>query len=76
MQNGLSGCYKLSKGKRCYRFGWGEGSIFRSYKGLRQGDPLFPVLFNFVADVLSAMLSKASRGGFVSGLVPELVEED
>ena len=54
----------------------GRGSIFGSYKGLRQGDPLSPVLFNFVADVLSTTLNKASREGLVSGVVLELVEGD
>lgn len=51
-----------------------EGNIFRSFKGLRQGDPLSPLLFNLVADALSAMLSRACSAGVIKGLVPCLFE--
>ena len=51
-----------------------EGDYFRSFKGLRQGNPLSPLLFNLVADALSAMLSRACATGMVKGLVPHLVE--
>jgi len=51
-----------------------RGEFFRSYKGLRQGDPLSPLLFNLVADALSAMLSRACVAGIINGLVPNLVD--
>ena len=51
-----------------------EGTFFRRFKGLRQGDPLCPLLFNLVADALSAMLLRACATGMVKGLVPHLVE--
>ena len=51
-----------------------RGDFFRSYKGLRQGNPLSPLLFNFVGDALSAMLSSAARAGDLQGVIPQLVE--
>ena len=50
------------------------GAYFKSYKGLRQGDPLSPMLFNLVGDALSEILNMAKVKGIVKGLVPELVE--
>jgi hypothetical protein len=36
---------------------------------VRQGDPLSPLLFNFVPDVLTKMIDKASKNILVSGLL-------
>lgn len=44
-------------------------------KGLKQGDPIFPLLFNLVADVFSKMLIKASHHGLISGLLTNIVPE-
>jgi hypothetical protein len=50
------------------------GKYFRSYKGLRQGDPLSPHLFNLVADGLAAILKRAAERGVLEGVTPNLVE--
>lgn len=45
-----------------------EGSpttSFRSGRGIRQGDPLSPMLFNMVADYLSRMLMTKVEDGFI-----------
>lgn len=49
------------------------GNYFRTYKGLRQGDPLSPLLFSLVGDTLSMMLDRARQCGDIRGLVLDLV---
>jgi hypothetical protein len=52
-----------------------DSSYFRPGKGLRQGDPLSPLLFNLVVDVFTRMLSKAVRQHYLSGLMTDLYPE-
>ena len=51
------------------------GHNFQTSKGHRQGDPLSPILFNLVADMLAILVSKAMNGGQFRGLVPNLVND-
>lgn len=43
-----------------------ENDFFLTGKGLRQRDPLSPLLFNLVVDVLTNMSAKTARGVNVS----------
>jgi hypothetical protein len=50
------------------------GEFFGTHKGLRQGGPLPPLLFNLVVDALTSILRKGSQEGLIKGLIPELVD--
>lgn len=49
------------------------GPYIKSDKGARQGDPLSPILFNFVADCLTRMILQAQENGLVVGLVDHII---
>jgi hypothetical protein len=51
------------------------GNYFKSGKGVRQGDPLSPLLFNLAADNLAKMVYKARENGLIKGLVPNYIEQ-
>ena len=48
-----------------------ESSFFNPGKGLRQGDPISPLLFNLVVDVLTRMLAKAADQGLIRGVLTD-----
>ena len=47
---------------------------FQTKRGLRQGDPLPPILFNIVVDMLAILINRAKLDGQIDGLVPHLVD--
>jgi hypothetical protein len=51
-----------------------ESPYFKPGKGLRQGNPIYPLLFNLVGDVLTKMLMRAENSGLIKGLMPEFRE--
>ena len=49
------------------------GPYFVSSKGVRQGDPLSPILFHLAADCLARMVRKAQRENLITGLADNLI---
>jgi hypothetical protein len=49
------------------------GNFFRNGRGVCQGDPPLPLLFDFAAEALAAILDAASRSGHISGVIPHLL---
>jgi retron-type reverse transcriptase len=45
---------------------------FLTKKGLRQGDPLSPILFNIVVDMLTIIIKRAKLNGQIDGVVSHL----
>lgn len=52
-----------------------QGTFFGNGRGVTQGDPLSPILLNFVLDSLSTMLDAAKQAGHIHGLVDHLIPE-
>lgn len=44
------------------------GPYFNTHKGLKQGDPLSPLLFKLAADTLTLLVNRAERNGLLGGL--------
>jgi hypothetical protein len=49
------------------------GSYFWNARGVRQGDPLSPILFDFLVDSLATIIAKAKEAGHIKGVVPHLI---
>ena len=62
-----------SKGSVGIKVNDNVGHFFQTKKGVRQGDPLSPILFNIVVDVLAILIARAKDNGLLRGLVPNLL---
>ena len=51
------------------------GTYFQSAKGVRQGDPMSPTLFNMAAECLTKMIYNAQQNGLLVGMAPDLIDK-
>ena len=51
------------------------GPYFQTKRGLRQGDPMSPILFNIIADMLALIIKRAKDNGQIRGVVPHLLDD-
>jgi hypothetical protein len=51
------------------------GPYFQTRCGLRQGDPMSPILFNIVADMLALLINRAKADGQIRGVLPHLIDD-
>jgi len=66
----------VTGGTVCVKLNNVEGPYFVSHKGVRQGDPLSPILFNSVADCLARMVRQAQQNGLLCGLTDNLIPKE
>ena len=65
----------MSRGSVAVKVNDNLGHYFQTRKGVRQGDPLSPILFNIVVDMLAILISRAKEAEQIHGVVPHLVDE-
>jgi retron-type reverse transcriptase len=51
------------------------GHYFQTKRGLRQGDPMSPILFNIVADMVTILIKRAKEYGQINGIIPHLIDD-
>ena len=51
------------------------GPYFQTKRGLCQGDPMSPILFNIVADMLALLINRAKADGQIRGVIPHLLDD-
>jgi hypothetical protein len=55
-------------GRVCVNINGTNRTYFKTHRGLWQGDPLSPLLFNLAANVLACMMDKAKKKGYIKAL--------
>ena len=60
----------MSRGSVAIKVNDNLDHYFQTRKGVRRGDPLSPILFNTVVDMLAILISRAKEAEQIEGLFP------
>jgi hypothetical protein len=63
----------VENGKVCVNINGERSKYFKTFRGLRQGDPLSPLLFNLVTDALSVLLGVGIAKGHIYGVLNDVL---
>jgi hypothetical protein len=63
----------LFEGTVCVKINDEMGPYFQSSKGVRQGDPMSPTLFNLIAESLTKMVLRAQANEMLVGLAADII---
>ena len=63
-------------GTLCVKINNVRGRDFASRRGVRQGDPFSPFLFNLATENLANMIDQPQGNGLIVGLVPHLIARE
>jgi hypothetical protein len=63
----------LDRGSVGVRLNDVNSDFFLTSRGVRQGDPISPILFNYVADVFTKMLIKVAAKNHITGLMHNMI---
>jgi hypothetical protein len=63
----------VSRGQTAINVNGEVGPYFRNARGVRKGDPISPILFDFMVDALAAMLARENVAGHIQGVVSHLI---
>jgi retron-type reverse transcriptase len=59
----------MSRGNVAVKVNDNVGHYFQTRKGVQQGDPLSPILFNILVDMLAILISRAKEVDQIQGVV-------
>ena len=65
----------ITKGSVAIKVNDDVGHYFQMRKVVRQGDPLSPILFNIVVDMLAILIERAKENQQFKGVVPHLIDD-
>lgn len=65
--------HTIQSGRVCININGQRSQYFKTYQGLRKGDPFSLIMFNLVAEVLSQMMDTANSKNLIRGILPNLV---